>query len=220
MQKSNHDDWRRIETWLFDLDNTLYPPTLGLLDQVDRLMTAFIVQALGVGCERADFLRRHYWQAHGATLTGLVAEHGVDPDDFLSACHRLDLSDLTPDARLGRAIAALPGRRIIHTNAPRHHAERVLETLGLGDHFEQVIALEDTGYTPKPAAEAHAVAVDLGGCTPDATAMIDDTAHNLHHPAAMGMTTIWLSHDPGPPRPDHVHHEINDLAGFLERFAT
>lgn len=208
-------DWSRIETWLFDLDNTLYAPAIGVLDQVDRLMTDFIMRALGVARDRADYLRRHYWQTHGATLTGLVAEHGVDPDEFLSACHRLDLSGLAPDPLLATAIDNLPGRRVVHTNGPRHHAERVLEMLGLSGHFERVIALEDTGYVPKPASRSHALAVDLAACAPETTAMIDDTAHNLRHPAGMGMTTIWLRHDPGPPCPDHVHHQIDDLAGFL-----
>ena len=207
--------WDHVETWLFDLDNTLYHPSAGLLDQVNVLMTAFIADRLGLGAEAASRLRQDYWRRYGATMTGLVAEHGIDADEFLHACHRLDLGAIAPDPDLADAIATLPGRRVIHTNGPRHHAERVLDALGLAGHFERIIALEDTGYVPKPAETAHRLAIDLAALAPERTAMVDDMAHNLHHPSAMGMTTIWVRHDPDQPRPGHVHHEVVDLAAFL-----
>lgn len=208
-------DWTRVETWLFDLDHTLYSPDAGILDQVSVLMTDFIQTRLGVGRDHAHALRQHYWAQHGATMTGLIQEHGVDPDEFLIACHQLDLSALAPDPTLGQAIAALPGRRLIHTNGPRHHAERLLDRLGLDGHFERIISVEDTGYVPKPALEAHRTAADLAMCKPETTAMIDDMVHNLHHPSEMGMTTIWLCHDADQSAPAHVHHQTSDLPEFL-----
>ncbi|MEM9140706.1 MAG: pyrimidine 5'-nucleotidase, partial [Pseudomonadota bacterium] len=119
---------RRV--WIFDLDNTLYPRSARLFDQIDRLMTAFIAETLGVAPDQADRIRRDTWARYGATLTGLIAEHGVDPEAFLDATHRLDLTGLSPDPRLARAIGALPGRCIIHTNGPRAHAARVLQARG------------------------------------------------------------------------------------------
>lgn len=209
------DGFGHVETWLFDLDNTLYPPSAGLLDQVNLLMTDFIARRLGLDTDAASRLRQEYWRSHGATITGLVTQHGVDPDEFLQDCHRLDLTELVTDGALAAAIGDLPGRRLIHTNGPRHHAERVLDALGMADQFERIIALEDTGYVPKPAQAAHAIAVDLAGLAPQATAMIDDMQHNLQHPAAMGMTTIWVRHADDLTRPGHVDHETNDLTGFL-----
>ncbi len=213
-------NWHQIQAWVFDLDNTLYAPSSGLLDQVDILMTRFIADKLNLPSERASDLRRHYWQRHGATMTGLVDEHGVDPDEFLAASHRLDLSPLQPDPILGAALDALPGRRLVHTNGPRHHAERVLDALGLTVHFDQVIALEDTGYVPKPAAEAHRSAARLAGIDPARSAMIEDSPANLRHPAAMGMTTIWLDHSTNGASPSHVHHPITDLTGFLQTISA
>ena len=200
---------------MFDLDNTLYSPTAGILGQVDVLMTDFIHRALGLTRDHANQLRRTYWERYGATLTGLVAEHGVDPDEFLDASHRLDLSALTPEPNLLAALADLPGRQVIHTNGPRRHALRVLEKLGLDQHFERVIALEDTGYVPKPAAKAHQVAALQAGWVPDRTAMIDDAARNLAHPAEMGLTTIWLNRGETVAPPLHVDHIAHDLIEFL-----
>ena len=219
-QEPARADWSRIETWLFDLDNTLYHPATGILDQVNVQMTAYIADRLAVTEAEASRLRHGYWQRHGATLTGMVNEHGIDPDDFLDTTHRLDLSALAPDPALARAITALPGRRIVHTNGPRAHAERVLTVLGLDHAFERVITIEDTGYVPKPAEQAHRTAVDLVAIAPAAMAMIDDMAPNLHHPAAMGMTTIWLDHHADESGHDHVHHQITDLAAFLTGVAT
>ena len=208
-------DWTRVETWLFDLDHTLYSPHAGILDQVSVLMTDFIQTRLGVHRDRAHELRQLYWAQHGATMTGLIREHDVDPDEFLIACHQLDLSALVPDPDLAHAIDALPGRRLIHTNGPRHHAERLLDQLGLEGHFERIISVEDTGYVPKPAPAAHQIAVELATCDPASTAMIDDMVHNLHHPAEMGMTTVWLCHDRDREAPDHVHHRTSNLVEFL-----
>lgn len=204
-----------VRCWVFDLDNTLYAPDLGLLDQVDRLMTDFIARKLRVSEAEASRLRGTYWERHGATMTGLVEEHGVDPDEFLAACHVIDLDGLRRNDPLAAALAGLPGRRIIHTNGPRHHAERVLDAIGIADRFDQVIAIEDTGYRPKPDPLAHDQAVDLGAFRPAEAAMIDDMAQNLAHPAALGMTTIWVRHDPLAARPGHADHLTDDLTGFL-----
>lgn len=208
-------DWGGIGTWLFDLDNTLYHPSVGLLDQMNGLMTRFIMDRLLVTEDEAHRLRRVYWERHGATLTGLVVEHGIEADDFLRASHRLDLSCLVHDAELAAAIRALPGRRIIHTNGPRHHAEQVLDALGIAEDFERVIALEDTGYVPKPIEDAHETAIRLAGIDAAITVMIEDTHPNLRHPATLGMTTVWLHHDRPRAGEDHIHHEADDLTGFL-----
>lgn len=204
---------------MFDLDNTLYSPEARIFDQINRRMTDFIMQALSVAEAEADHLRRDLWARHGTTMAGLAAEHGVAPEAFLDAAHQLDLSVLTPDRALAEAVSALPGRVVVHTNAPRAHAERVIAARGLDGCFEAIVAIEDTGLASKPTATAFERAMALLGYDPSQTAMIEDHAENLMVPRAMGMATVWLDHGPPTGPPAHVDHHIDDLNAFLRRIA-
>ena len=211
--------FERTRTWIFDLDNTLYPASARIFDQINRLMTAFIQDKVGVSGQDADHLRRDLWMRHGTTMAGLAAEHGIEPEDFLEACHVLDLSVLSPDPDLSAALQSLPGRRIVHTNGPRANAERIVAARGLATCFEQIIAIEDTGLVSKPTAEAYARARDLSGHTHEHAVMIEDHADNLRVPRALGMTTVWLDPDMGSEQPDHVDHRISALTPFLQDLA-
>lgn len=185
-------------------------------------MTAFIADEVGTDHTDADRLRRSYWQQYGATLTGMIECHGTSPDKFLDACHRLDLSSLTPDPKLFHAISTLPGRRLIHTNGPRAHAARVLDALGLETLFQDVIAIEDTGYRGKPASGAYADMLRQTGITPEHSVMIEDTPANLAEPHRLGMATVLVE---CPTRPTHrkaahIHHRTQDLTAFLSNFGS
>lgn len=208
-------DFRAIECWIFDLDNTLYPPSANLFGQIDTRMVQFICEALGVDAVEADRLRRLYWREHGTTLAGLIRHHGVDAEAFLSEAHAIDYSGLAHDAGLAEAIAALPGRRLIHTNGPRCHAEAVLGALGYGDLFDGVYALEDAGLVSKPQADAFHAVYQAAGVDPSVSAMIEDDPRNLAVPHALSLRTIWLDHGEAGSAPDHVHHHIDDLTAFL-----
>ena len=206
---------RRTQTWIFDLDETLYPPDAGLLAAVDARITAFIARELGVGRKDAERIRRETWESHGITLGGLVERHGVAPARFLEEVHAIDLSHVRPDARLARALAALPGRRIVHTNAARAHAERVLAALGIGQAFDAVFAIEDKALEPKPRKGAYARVIAATGLDPRRAVMIEDTARNLVEPARLGMGTVWLAPGGGPV-PAHVDLSVPCLPTFLE----
>lgn len=208
-----------VETWIFDLDNTLYHPSARLFDQINARMTAFIMRELGVGRAEADRMRRDYWQRHGATLGGLVAEHGVDPQHFLDDVHQIDLSALLPDPELAEAIRRVPGRRIIHSNGSRAHAARVLAARGLDGLFDAVYAIEDKALTPKPQPEAYQTIVELARLDPARAAMIEDDARNLEVPKTLGMATVWLCHDAGPMAPEWVDRRISCLIDFLAELA-
>jgi putative hydrolase of the HAD superfamily len=205
-----------VETWIFDLDNTLYPPSARLFDQINARMTRFIMRELGVARAEADRLRRGYWERHGATLRGLVVEHGIDADRFLDEVHAIDLTALTPDADLAEALGRVPGRRIIHTNGARAYAARVLAARGLEGRFDAVYAIEDKALMPKPRREAYARIIELAGLDPGRAAMIEDDARNLEVPKALGMATVWLCHDTGRPAPSWVDRRISALTQFLE----
>ena len=207
--------WREVETWIFDLDNTLYEPSARLFDQIDQRMTAFIMRELGLAREAADRLRRDYWRQHGTTLRGLMAHHGTDPAHFLAEVHEIDLSGLAPDPVLTAGLGRLPGRKVIHTNGARAHAERVLEARGLGDHFEAIYAIEDKDYVPKPQRAAYDAILRRSGIAPARAAMVEDDARNLEVPKALGMATVWVCHGRPGPTPAWVDHRAPALAGFL-----
>ena len=206
-------DFAPITTWVFDLDNTLYPPSMRLFDQIEVKMTDWVMAALQVDRARADHLRAHYWQTYGTTLAGLMTEHGVDPGPYLTDVHDIDFSILTPEPALGAAIAALPGRKIIYTNACVPYAEKVVAARGLGGLFDAIYGVEDADFHPKPEAQAFATVFARDGLDPTLAAMFEDDARNLLVPHQLGMRTIHVAPEPAPAA--HIHHHSNDLAGFL-----
>ncbi len=206
-------DFAPITTWVFDLDNTLYPPSMRLFDQIEVKMTDWVMAALQVDRARADHLRAHYWQTYGTTLAGLMTEHGVDPGPYLTDVHDIDFSILTPEPALGAAIAALPGRKIIYTNACVPYAEKVVAARGLGGLFDAIYGVEDADFHPKPEAQAFATVFARDGLDPTRAAMFEDDARNLLVPHQLGMRTVHVAPEPAPA--PHIHHHSNDLAGFL-----
>lgn len=204
-----------VSTWVFDLDNTLYPPHMRLFDQIEVKMTDWVMQALKVDRARADHLRAYYWQTYGTTLAGLMREHDVDPGPYLTDVHDIDFSVLKPDPDLARAVAALPGRKIVYTNACRPYAEKVLAARGLGTLFDAIYGVEHAAFHPKPDAQAFATVFALDGLDPRAAAMFEDDTRNLAVPHALGMRTVHVAPDPVPA--DHIHHHTDDLATFLRR---
>jgi putative hydrolase of the HAD superfamily len=211
------DRFAHVETWVFDLDNTLYPHSLRLFDQVTDRMRAYVMRALALDEAAADALRHRYWQEHGTTLAGLMENHAIDPLAFLDDVHEIDLGGLTPNGPLAAAIAALPGRKIVYTNGSRRHAERVTQALGMTDLFEALYGIEDSGFQPKPRRMAFERVFEADGLEPAASAMIEDDQRNLVEPAAMGLATIWHPADSAAPPGPHVHHVAPDLAAFLSR---
>jgi putative hydrolase of the HAD superfamily len=204
-----------VETWVFDLDNTLYPPALRLFDQVNALMSGFVMRELGLARAEADALRARYWREHGTTLAGLMAVDGIDPAAFLEEVHAIDLSAVAPDGALAAAIGGLRGRKVIYTNGSRAHGRRVSDALGLGGLFDAVYGIEDAGFAPKPRRAAFERVFALDGLDPRRAAMVEDDQRNLAEPAAMGMAAIWRPADPRERPEPHVHHVAPDLAAFL-----
>ena len=204
-----------VTQWVFDLDNTLYPPHMRLFDQIEVLMTDYVVQAIGVDRAEADRLRAHYWREYGTTLAGLMAEHDLDPDPYLHAVHQVDMSHMDPDAELADHIRALPGRRIVYTNGSAPYAERVLEARGLTGLFDAIYGVEHAGYRPKPEKAAFEAIFEKDGLQTETAAMFEDDPRNLAAPHEMGMRTVHVS--PDPHEADHIHHHTDDLTTFLAR---
>jgi putative hydrolase of the HAD superfamily len=211
------DRFSHVTTWVFDLDNTLYPPETRLFDQIDRRINAWVMRILRVDAAQADRVRHDYWRRYGTTLAGLMAEHSMSPEGYLEDVHDIDFTVLRPDPALRAGIAALPGRRIIYTNGSAPYAERVVAARGLDGVFDAVYGVEHAGYLPKPEPQAFAAVFARDGLAPDVAAMFEDDARNLAAPHAMGMRTVHVA--PSPEPAEHIHHHTDDLAGFLARIA-
>ena len=206
-------DLRHIDTWLFDLDNTLYPLESGLAQRVSARITDFVADLTGLPHDESHALQKRYLAEHGLTLRGLMLHHDVDPDDFHAWLHDVPLECLTPDEELKAALDRLPGRRLIFTNADDVHAARVLERLGLADLFESVFHIGSAAFAPKPATEAFERIIAAHDLTPGTTAFFEDAAHNLAPAAALGMTTVLVGASAGPSV--HANYRAPNLAEFL-----
>ncbi|MBK5922754.1 pyrimidine 5'-nucleotidase [Rhodovulum sulfidophilum] len=208
-------DLSNLGGWVFDLDNTLYPPEARLFELIEQRMTGYVMSTLGVGEDEANRLRKSYWARFGTTLTGLMELHGVEPGPYMTHVHDIALDRLSPDPELRARIAALPGRKIVHTNGSAPYAERVLAARGLDGIFDAVFGVEDAGYVPKPRRESFETIAALGGIIPGEAAIFEDDARNLAAPHEMGMRTVHVA--PAPEAAPHIHHHTTDLTAFLGR---
>jgi putative hydrolase of the HAD superfamily len=208
-----------IETWIFDLDNTLYPASCRLFDQIHALMTRFIAERLDLSPASALALQKTYFREHGTTLRGLMTVDRIDPDDFLAYVHEIDLSCVPPDPVLVAALAALPGRKIVHTNGSVRHAERLLGHLGIAASFCGIVDIAAAGYEPKPGFAGYHELLRRHQVAPSAAIMFEDMAKNLVPAAALGMTTAWIRGQAdwaaAGSAGDHIHHVVDDLGSFL-----
>lgn len=206
-------DFEHVEYWVFDLDNTLYPPEARLFDQIEVKMTAWVMNALGVDHAEADRLRSHYWAKYGTTLAGLMQEHQIDPAPYLTDVHDISFDTLTPAPDLRRAIESLPGRKIVYTNACVPYAERVLEARGLSGLFENIFGVENANFHPKPEHIAFETVFKAAGIKTDCAAMFEDDARNLVAPHAMGMRTVHVAPTHKPAK--YIDHHTNNLTDFV-----
>jgi len=203
----------KIDTWLFDLDETLYPPSLALFEQIDAKMTRYVMEYLDVPHDVADQLRADYWRDYGTTLAGLMENHGMAPGTFLDIVHDIDLSHIEPDHALISAIDALPGRKLVFTNGSLGHAKNVTTALGMDHLFEAFYSIEDTGFVPKPSEAAFDIIFEMANIQTQKTAFFEDSAKNLAVPAARGMQTILVRE--GVKAPDYVNHHAASLEDAL-----
>ena len=208
-------DLSHIDVWIFDLDNTLYPPGSEFIALMENRMTDFVARETGLPRAEARALQKKYLYEHGTTLAGLMAHHGVPPEPFLTEVHDVAIDSLQPDPVLGQAIARLPGRRLVFTNGDSRHAGRVLAHLGLNALFEDVFHIAAADYIPKPRPEAFARMIGRHRVDPRRSAFFEDSVRNLEPAARLGMTTVLV----GPTAPEagtpFIHHQTADLAAFL-----
>jgi putative hydrolase of the HAD superfamily len=219
-----------VDSWVFDLDNTLYPASCRLFDQIDVRMGEFVSKLLGVDLPEAKRRQKEMFYTYGTTLRGLMTEHGILPDDFLDYVHDIDHSPVPPSRELDDALHALPGRKLIFTNGTVAHAEKVLKRIGITHHFGDIFDIVHSDFIPKPGAEPYRAFIRQTGIVPERSAMFEDIARNLEVPHALGMTTVLvvspdntdaehLNRASGGAERQHIHHVTDDLPAFLTDLA-
>ena len=222
-------DLRHVESWVFDLDNTLYSAECQLFAQIDARMTEFIRDRFGMEHKTARHLQKAYYVEYGTTMSGLMNEHEVCPDEFLDYVHDIDVSVVKKNVSLNQALSALPGRKFIFTNGSVKHAENVAGALGILDQFDEIFDIKAAGYAPKPRPEPYDKFLASHDINPASAIMFEDIMQNLEAPHALGMTTVlvhsdaaWLNDEPHEKRParpgdsaPHIHYVTDDITAFL-----
>ncbi len=215
-----------VDTWVFDLDNTLYPSEARVWPQVDERITLYVMQHYGLDGQSARALQKYFYHRYGTTLKALMVEEGVDPHEFLDFAHDIDHSTIRLDPGLGDAIEALPGRKLILTNGSRRHAETVADKLGILGHFEDVFDIAAADFVPKPERTTYERFLNLHGVDPHRSALFEDIARNLVVPHDLGMATVLVvppvidpfreAFEQEAVKEPHIDHITDDLAGFLK----
>ena len=221
----------QIDTWIFDLDNTLYYGDPTFFAQIDVKITDYVSQYLGLDRGAARKVQKDYLIDHGTTLSGLMAHHDMSPEHFMDYVHDVDLSMLAPNPLLRERIAALPGRKFIYTNGSKNHASNVAGHLNLIDLFDASFGVEDSGYIPKPRAQTYDIFNAKFNVDPARAIFFEDNVRNLEVPHDLGMATLLVksnadfSHEPEEVRPGGASDEpapyidviTQDLAHWLGR---
>ncbi len=208
-------DFSYVDTWLFDLDNTLYPPSSGYILAIEARIQDYFVRLTGLSPDEAWAVQKRYLDAYGSAAPGLIEHHDADPHDFLRDVHDVPLDLLTPDPALRLALQRLPGRRLVFTNGSEWHAERVLERLGIADLFDEVFHTEAAGLIAKPDPRAFDALIAAHAVTPASTAFFEDRAVNLAPAAALGMTTVLVGEHAAASTEPFVQHRTDALTDFL-----
>lgn len=208
-------DLRHVRSWLFDLDDTLYPPERQILKRVSARIGDFMVRTTGLPLDQARALQKRYLLDHGAALGGLMRDYTIDPEAFLAEVHDVPLDDLEPDEGLRAGLERLSGPRYVFTNGSTRHGERVLAQLGVADLFEGLFAVEHARLVPKPHPDTFALMLDQFGLDPATTAFFEDTVRNLDHAKDLGMTTVLVGPHAFDIEAPFVDHRAAALGPFL-----
>jgi putative hydrolase of the HAD superfamily len=208
-----------IRNWIFDLDNTLYPASSNLFPLIDARIGAYVARLLGVDADEAHRIQKGYFHEHGTTLSGLMAEHDVDPHHYLGDVHDIEMDLLTRNDALAAALARLPGRKLVFTNGDGPYAARVLDRLGLGESFEAIHDIHATAYRPKPDPVVYHGLCEAYDLDPHHSLFAEDMARNLKPAKAIGMTTVWVDNGSEQPPNDSdrsfIDYTTKDIGHWL-----
>ena len=212
----------QVNTWIFDLDNTLYSADSGIFQQVHELMGKFVSNHLNIDIDEAKKIQKNYYKQHGTTLRGMMDNHGVDPDHFLAEVHRLDYSIVGPNKELNIELKKLEGRKIIYTNANMQHTIDVLERIELSNFFDDIYDIKMANYIPKPEIAPYEQLIKQFNIDAKNAAMFDDIAKNLVPAKKVGFTSVWIDagyenfSDDIKASKSYLDHETTNITKFIE----
>ena len=220
MRKQSLLKTQEVETWIFDLDNTLYPVTKRLLAHIDEHMGSFVAKYLGISRKDAHQVQKSYFKKYGLPLRGLMLNDGLDPARYFEEMGPMDLDEVEPNPELGEYIGSLKGRKIIYTNASARHTELVLNQMKFKKNtFEAIFDIQAANYVPKPAIESYSLLCKTYSIDPTRAAMIDDIARNLEPAAQLGMMTVWKKTNAEWSKnieaEIYIDHVVDDLKDWL-----
>ena len=211
-----------IKTWIFDLDNTLYPPEENIFSQIDQKMTSFIADNLKISNEEAFNIQKQNFIDHGTTLAGFMnsGNDKIDPDKFLEFVHDINLNSLQEDNDLRKILLLLPGKKYIFTNGTKKHAENVLKKLNLENIFQSIFGIKEANYVPKPNLETYNLFLKTYKIDPKTSIMFEDMGRNLIPAKELGMKTVWIENDePWAAKysdSKFINYKTNNLTNFLK----
>ncbi|MCP4394215.1 MAG: pyrimidine 5'-nucleotidase [Alphaproteobacteria bacterium] len=192
MQSDKLNKLKNVDTWIFDLDKTLYSAETSLFPQIDLQICSFICRKLHMEVDEAFRLQKKYYRKYGTTLQGLINKYGIIPDEFLWEAHQLNLEEIKHDKNLDEALGLLHGNKYIYTNGPRFHAERIIKKLGVASHFTEIFDIKDANYISKPERESYTMMAEKLGIDFNKSAFFEDSYRNLPPASDLGMTTVWV----------------------------
>ena len=211
-----------IDSWVFDLDNTLYSPEEEIFSQIDKKMTEFIISKFNVNEEEAFNIQKKYFLEYGTTLSGLMKRKNIDPDEFLEFVHDIDISWLPKDLILREELIKIKEKKYIFTNGSQSHVTNITKQLGIEDLFESAFTITDAEFIPKPSLEYYKKGVNKFNLDPKKSVLFEDICHNLKEAKFLGMKTVWLENDEPFASKDkdkpYIDYKFKGpLSGFLQK---
>jgi putative hydrolase of the HAD superfamily len=200
-------------TMIFDVDDTLYPPSTGIWEAIGVRIEQYMVEKVSIPIESASAERKRLFDTHGTTMRGLVAEYGIDDLDYLEYVHDIPINKyLSENVTLREILSQYPQRRIIFTNANNGHTSRVINALGIQDLFDQIVDIRSIKPWCKPQPEAFHKAFEIACIKdPESCVMIDDSLNNLLTAHELGMYTIRVGIELNIPPVDAYIKTIEEL---------
>ena len=219
MDKLSNDSFKN---WIFDLDNTIYDIKAGLFVKISKRITQYIMEALSFTREEANLVRSGMYKKYGLTLTGLMREYEIDPDEYLDFIHDVKHPELQYEKQLKLSLNNLSGRKFIYTNASQDHAKKILTAMGIEDEFEKILDIKATQYVPKPDPKSYDIMLKSFGILLNQTEnsiFIEDTAKNLKPAKLLGLKTVWMENERNledyKNHAEYVDYKYSDLKSFL-----
>ena len=211
-----------FENWIFDLDNTIYDIKVGLFIKISKRITEYIMATLSFTREEANAVRSNMYKKYGLTLTGLMSEYRVDPDDYLDYIHNVSHPELKYEGQLKLKLQNLSGRKFIYTNASQDHAKNILSVMGIETEFEKILDIKATQYVPKPDPKSYGIMLESFGISKNQienSIFIEDTAKNLKPAKLLGLKTVWMENERNledyKENSEYVDLIYSDLKSFL-----